>query len=322
MNPFSSASNTSRSLGAGARTKLSPFGIVATTVLACASLVSSGDATADSTTNVAGTQRIYGAIPPDQIEHVSTSDRIKSVASNGSMMAIWETLEHGERVECLDCIPAIEPLLYDANPRTREIAAWWLRRRVFGVFGKGQVYERTVQTLQTDPDPVRRMYAASALGEFLTLPGITACAAAVAHDADPNVRAAAATALGRLNDDGGGALSKALGDGDARVKLAALRSAGRINAFKDVPAVTRLAADSDVLVRRSAAELIGMLRAPEGFDSLAALAKDVDPNVRNAACHSLGALHDPRARTVLEDLAANDADRFVRDQAQIALRRL
>ena len=32
------------------------------------------------------------------------------------MMAIWETLEHGERVECLDCIPSVEPLLYDPNP--------------------------------------------------------------------------------------------------------------------------------------------------------------------------------------------------------------
>ena len=302
--------------------KLSSFGIIATLALACASLVSSGDATANTSENIAGTQRIYGNIPPDQIEHLSTGDRIKSVAASGSMMAIWETLEHGERVECLDCIPSVEPLIYDANPRTREIAAWWLRRRVFGVFGPGQVYERTVQTLRTDTDPVRRAYAASALGEFLALPGIDACAAAVERDNDPNVRAAAVTALGRLNDDGKGALSKALGDADARVKVAAIKSAGRINQFKDAPAVARLAADGDPAVRRNAAELLGALRAPEGIDGLIALAKDPDANVRNAACHSLGALHDPRARAVLEDVSKSDANTLVRDQALIALRRL
>jgi HEAT repeat protein len=49
---------------------------------------------------------------------------------------------------------------------------------------------------------------------------------------------------------------------------------------------------------------------------------DPDANVRNAACHALGALHDPNARGVLEDVAKNDADRLVRDQAAIALRRL
>ncbi len=302
--------------------RLDSFGIVASLALACASLVGTGQATAQSVETSAGTQRIYGAIPPDQVEHVSTKDRIKSATASGSMMAIWETLEHGERVECLECIPAVSDLLYDANPRTREIAAWWLRRRIAGVFGPGQVYQQTIERLANDPDPVARVYAANALGEFLAFPGIAACKGAIERDADPRVRAAAASALGRLNDDGNGALSRALGDGDAQVRLAALRSAGRINRFADVPAVARLATDGDVVVRRNAAELLGQLRAPEGFDAALALAKDADANVRNAACHALGALHDARARPVLEDLAKNDPDGFVRDQAQIALRRL
>jgi len=302
--------------------KLSTFGILATVVLAAASLVSSNDATASSSENIKGTQAIYGNIAPDQIEHLSTGDRIKSVSASGSMMAIWETLEHGERVECIDCIPSVEPLLYDINPRTREIAAWWLRRRVFGVFGKGEVYERTVQTLANDSDPVRRAYAASALGEFLALPGITACATAIERDADPTVRAAAATALGRLNDHGNGALSKAMADADPRVKIAAVKSASRINQFSDIASVTKLTTDGDVNVRRGAAELLGSLHAAEGVDGLIALAKDPDANVRNAACHSLGKLHDVRARAVLEDVSKNDVNGLVRDQATIALRRL
>jgi HEAT repeat protein len=306
-----------------ASSKLSSVGMAAAFALACASLVSGPAATANTNQNISGTQRVYGAIPPDQVEHLSTADRIKSVAASGSMMAIWETLEHGERVECIDCIPSIEPLLYDPNPRTREIAAWWLRRRVFGVFGKGEVYERTIQTLANDPDPVRRAYAANALGEFLAAPGIDACAIALGRDPDPNVRAAAAAALGRLNDDGRGALGKALEtDVDARVKLAALKAAGRINAFKDVASVVKVTKDADAGVRRAAAELFGVMRAPEAVDSLIALAKDPDANVRNAACHALGALHDPKARGVLEEIASNDPDGLVRDQARIALRRL
>jgi HEAT repeat protein len=300
--------------------------ILGTMAIACASLVSSSEATADDTGSVGGTQAVYGNIPPDQIETISTNDRIKSVAANAlgkrSMSLIWETLEHGERMECLDCIPVVEPLMYDPDPRIREIAAWWLRRRIFGVFGPGEVYERTVQTLASDADPVRRAYAANALGEFLTLPGITACANAIQNDADPGVRAAAATALGRLHDDGGGALSRALADSDAKVKLAALKSAGRINMFKDVAAVGQLATDGDKLVRRNAADLIGVLRSPDGFDALATLAGDPDADVRNAACHALGALHDPRAQPILQGLANSDPNTFVRDQAQIALRRL
>jgi HEAT repeat protein len=298
------------------------LGFLACAAIACASLLSGKDVRAgNATENIGGTQAIYGNIPPDQIEFLSTGDRIKSVAASGSMMAIWETLEHGERVECLDCIPSVEPLLYDANPRTREIAAWWLRRRLFGVFGKGEVYERTLQTLSADADPKRRTYAAYALGEFLAAPGIEACAAAIDRDGDPNVRAAAASALGRLNDDGRGALTKALGDSDGRVKLSALGSAGRINSFTDVQAIARLAGDGDVNVRRRSAELLGSMRAVDSVDGLIALTKDPDASVRNSAAHSLGQIRDGRARAALEALA-NDPNGLVRDQAKMSLRRL
>ena len=296
---------------------------LAALAMTCASLFSGTDARGGNTTeNIGGTQKIYGNIPPDQIEFLSTGDRIKSVAASGSMMAIWETLEHGERVECLDCIPSVEPLLYDVNPRTREIAAWWLRRRMFGVFGQGEVYERTLQTLASDANPTRRANAAYALGEFLAAPGIEACASAIERDGDPNVRAAAASALGRLNDDGRGALTKAMGDVDARVKLSAISSAGRVNTFTDVASVAKLIGDGDATVRRRSAELLGSMRAKDSVDGLIALTKDGDASVRNSAAHSLGQIRDGRARPALEALKANDPDRLVRDQADMALRRL
>src|SRR5271166_4414003 len=165
---------------------------------------------------------VYGQVPSDQVEFLSTSEHILSSVASGAPTLVWEALEHGEKIECLACIAPVSALLYDSNARTREIAAWWLRRRVLGVFGPGEVYEQTVRTLQVDPNPLRRSYAANALGEFFALPGIPACATAVIVDSDPGVRASAATALGRLNDDGGGALGRAMGDKSPGVTLAAL----------------------------------------------------------------------------------------------------
>ena len=52
-------------------------------------------------------------------EFLSTEESIKEAAQRGSPIAVWETLEHGERVECLNCISYVEPLLYDADARVR-----------------------------------------------------------------------------------------------------------------------------------------------------------------------------------------------------------
>jgi HEAT repeats len=270
-----------------------------------------------------GFSSVYGDVPVDQVEFLSSSDRIKSAAASGAPSVVWEALEHGEKVECIDCIAAVAPLLYDSNAKTREIAAWWLRRRIFGVFGKDEVYQRTIETLAIDTDAMRRAYAAYALGEFFALPGIAACAKAVVGDSDARVRAAAASALGRLNDDGGGALGMALGDSDAAVKVAALGAASRINAFPSISTVAGLTMDANVNVRRRAVEVLDALHAKDAVAAVAAVAQnDPDPGVRAAACHALGDFGDASALPVVQNVAAHDQDPFVRDQALIALRRL
>jgi HEAT repeat protein len=290
---------------------------------ACATMMSGTDAKSDGELNGGGTAAIYKNIPPDQIEFLSTNERIVSVASSGAPSAIWEALEHGERVECLACIPAVAPLLYDATAQNREIAAWWLRRRVLGVFGPGEVYETTLATLKNDPNPTRRSYAANALGEFLIRPGIAACADALANDSDAGVRVAAAQALGRLNSDGNGALGRALGDGESSVRLAALKSAGRVNGFNDVASVARLTGDGDAQVRRRTLEVLDGLYAKDSVASVLALAKsDPDAEVRIAACHALMTFGDGSARATLESIAKDDPNGLVRDMAAIALRRI
>jgi HEAT repeat protein len=271
-----------------------------------------------------GFASVYGQIPPSQVEFLSTPESIKNAAATGGPSLVWEVLEHGERVECLDCIPFVAPLIYASDPRVREIAAWWLRRRVLGVFGPGQVYQQTIQTLQSDPDPLRRSYAATALGEFFAPPGVAACAAALS-DSSAIVRAAAASALGRLNSDGNGALSTALSDSDSGVKLAALSAAERINSFVAIANVAALTTDPSADVRRRAIEVLDTLDAADTVVAVTAAAQnDSDATVRAEACHALGTFGDqaPSVLSVLQQLETQDPDTFVRDEAQIALLRL
>jgi hypothetical protein len=266
---------------------------------------------------------VYGAVPADQAEFLSTTDAIKSAAVSGAPTLIWETLEHGESIECLDCISVVAPLLYDANAKNREIAAWWLRRRIFGVFGPGEVYQQTIQTLQTDTSATRRAYAASALGEFFLAAGVPVVATALGTDSDAGVRAAAASALGRLNNDGNGALAKALSDSDSTVKLAVLASAAKINVFSGVSSVAALTVDASSDVRRATVEALEALHATDSVAAVAALAqKDSDARVRAVACHALGAFGDASARPVLMSVLQNDSNGLVQDLARIALQQI
>ncbi len=190
------------------------------------------------------------------------------------------------------------------------------------------MYSQTIQTLQTGQDPVQRAYAAYALGEFFATPGIAACATALRTDSDPGVRAAAASALGRLNDDGAGALATALADTSPAVSLAALASISRINSFSGASSIAALTGNSSTDVRRRAVEVLDALAATDSVDVVAAAAKnDTDAGVRAAACHALGTFgtatsNDASAMAVLQKASTSDADTFVRDQAQIALQRL
>src|SRR5690606_17173109 len=122
---------------------------------------------------------------------------------NIAPMRLWKLLEHGEKVECLACIPYVSRLLYSGHAKNREIAAWWLRRRIFGVFGPGEVYSRVVSTLSdAKQSEERRAYAANAIGEFLNPAGVKHVARAAVDDPSPLVRRAAVEALQRLNHEG------------------------------------------------------------------------------------------------------------------------
>ena len=299
-------------------------------VMAAAVCAVGGDARSApraTTEQAPGVAAVYGAQEPGSAEQLSTCDAIANVAaSDDSPMAIWQTLEHGETVECARGVPVVGALLYDRNAKTREIAAWWLRRREMGVFGPNQLYQQTLNTRASDPSATRRANAASAIGEFLHLNGVGPVATALTTDADPGVRAAAAAALGRLNSDGSGALTKALADADPTVLVAVIDAATRVSQVSDLSfstQVVNLLGSPAAIVRTHTVQLLDQMNASSNVAAMIALAQrdtDIDdPSQRLPRPRNFG---DTTAQPALQSIAQNDASGLVRDMATIALRRL
>ena len=271
----------------------------------------------------------YKNLESNSLEHLSSPTKIESVArgalsNQNAPTELWRILEHGEKVECLSCVPVVAELLYHEHAKSREISAWWLRRRIFGVFGPGQVYAQTVDKLQDTGAPEhQRAYAAEALGEFLSPSGIKFVATSAIDDPSPMVRAASVNALRRLNNEGpNGEVAVAMGDDAEDVRMAALDAASRIHVFTGVDSVAERLGDESPRVRMRASLVLGQMRARDAVASLSALLRnDADPEVRKAAAAALGEIGDLDGRAALEE-AQNDSDSLVRDAARIALRRI
>jgi HEAT repeat protein len=298
-------------------------------LLAGATLLVSGAVIADSapTNTLGGRSQVYKNLDPLSLENPTSPAAIREVGNaNIAPTEIWSRLEKAEKVECLDCIPIVSKLIFNSNARTREISAWWLRRRILGVFGPGQVYEQTLKTVaDQSASENKRSYAVEALGEFLAAPGIPVIAQAAVSDPSAKVRKSAAYALWRINSQGpNGELAAAIGDKDENVRLQALFGATRVNVFTGTDAVVKRISDQSPLVRKRAAEALGTLRTKDAVVGLIALTSpstESDANVRAAAVSSLGKIADAAAKQAVK-AAESDPNQFVRDAAAIALRRL
>lgn len=311
-----------------------------TLTLGLCALVSPALADAPANTH-AGRAAVYGQLQNDGLEAVSTPAAIMGMVKNANSAAtqIWSTLEHGEKVECLDCIPYVSKLLFSNEAKTREISAWWLRRRIFGVFGPGEVYSQLLTTVsdQTQPETTRA-YAANALGEFLSVDGVAPVAQALVSDPSAVVRKASANALVRLNSRGpNGELATALHDVDESVRLTALFSVTHINVFgttAEIASVVGLLDDQSAAVRRRTAETLGTMHVADSVAGLIAktnAAQEPDAGVRAAAAWALGQLATSltsdgdltAARDAVTALVNNENEnQNVRDAAAIALRSL
>src|SRR6187402_2260578 len=98
----------------------------------------------DTQSTLAGRAKQYDNLTQNSLEKTSKQEAMLRLLGSGNAppTAIWTMLEHGEKVECLGCIKYVSKMLYSSNAKTREISAWWLRRRIFGVFGEREAYQQ------------------------------------------------------------------------------------------------------------------------------------------------------------------------------------
>ena len=107
-------------------------------------------------------------------------------------------------------------------------------------------------------------------------------------------RSLAASAIGEIGrPEGGPVLVEALADKSINLKLAALKSLGRIKYRPALPAVREFLTSPDPRLRRTAALTVGNLRDTTAIPTLLAMAyDDSSPLVRPAAIEALGILGD------------------------------
>jgi hypothetical protein len=239
---------------------------------------------------------------------------------SASPSRLYATLEYGERVECFECIPLLaDKLLSSDAADTREIAAWWLRRRSFGF---GPIMQKMQDVAKNDSNPVKRERAAAALGEFLDPHASEVLRSVATEDAEASVRVAGLRALGRLNTiTGHSAISAALRDQDASVRLAALEQVKRVSFFRDTAALLPSIADDDAQVRRTAAQLAGELRLSAAIEPLlGVLMTDESVQVRQAAAIALGRIGGGEAEAALSDAKSVEKDEGVQQAISVAMK--
>jgi len=262
--------------------------------------------------------RMLGELSPGT--QAPNLESMMNAIRSASPTALTAVLEYGQHVECMECIPLLEQKLTDsADPKVREMAAWWLRQRTFG-YGRIAVAMR--ETAMGDSDPVRRSRAAEALGEFLDAGGLPALEHAATEDKVADVRVSAVRALGRLNSPSGQpVLTAAFEDADVNVRRAAIDQVLRLNAWQDNDAIVARLGDDDAQVRVRAAQISGEHGLTAAVPQLVKLlGHDDSAAVRQAAAWSLGRIGGGDAKSALTDASTHEKDPGVLDAIDVAVR--
>jgi HEAT repeat protein len=238
----------------------------------------------------------------------------------GAPEKLKATLEYGERVMCVQCVPLLEAnLLASGDARVRELSAWWLRRQPFAA---PAMLKKLRAVLRDDADVTRRARAAEALGEFMDPHALPELSNAAKADAAPAVRVQAVRALARLNDQRGSAtIASALSDTSPEVRAAALDVVIIVSSFRDYAALLPLLADADERLRAHAARLCGEFRVAAAEPTLSTmLAGDASPHARKAAAWALGRIGGALGRTALLEQKARERDGLVLSAIDVAER--
>ena len=283
---------------------------------------------------------------PGAIEHLA--NRALRDPDEGVRLAAVEALVQLDHPEALELL--LEALS-DDDPRVRRAAA-----EALGHLGDPAAMEPLVGVALFDPQEAVRQAAVEAAVEALIQldhPEALERLMAGLFDDDPDVRRAAAEALGLVGDpaavellvgvalfdpeeavrwatvealrnlDHAGALGlllEALYDGDPDVRKAAAEALGLFGDSAAVgPLVEAALFDPDEAVRWAAVEALIQLDHPEALARLVEALHDGDWTVRRAAAEALGHLGDPAAMEPLVEAALFDPEEVVRQAAVEAL---
>jgi HEAT repeat protein len=159
-----------------------------------------------------------------------------------------------------------------------------------------------VEQLKVRPD-VRTMAALGNSGSKLAVAPLTAAL----NDSRSEVRAAAAEALGKINDPGSvAAIKPLLKDRNAFVRIQAAGALARMGDLSGLPMLEQLMADPSPEMRLSAVEALAGNPDANWTATVRDLTTVPNPEVQARAARLLGP-HDPEAaRRVLESLAADE----------------
>ncbi len=238
------------------------------------------------------------AAGPAQAGHGSSPQAVASAIASGSPDAIKSELERAEYLVCAACVDYVTPLIDNNDAGVRDVAGWWLVRR--GV--SRQIFADMLGRLG-QPDSVKARNAADVLASF----------------ANPN----AIPALGVIRRPAAAApLQAVLGDTDPQVRAAALSALRKVDGFTDGSVATGMLADGDENVRVQAIFTVAQFRTQAATSSLVqVLQSDPSASVRKRAAWALGQMNAPAsvAAPALTQASTSDPSPFVRSLARAAL---
>jgi hypothetical protein len=257
---------------------------------------------------------------------------LRAGLNGGSDTAIQAALEYSERMDAARAVhPAVDLVLQSDNANTREVAAWWLGKRIFTSGWVARVFAETLGgDYSSEPaqraisagvsEDLLRARSAQGLGEFRAAGAFDVLRTAATSDSSAIVRESAVRALARTNhSQSGTVLATALADGDVAVRYAALSSIMNVSFFREGAAVVGALADTDARNRRQAALLVGHLREAGAVPVLVALLRsDEDASVRRAAAWALGRVGGGDASAALGEAIGIETDRQVLDAIEVA----
>ncbi|WP_418285984.1 HEAT repeat domain-containing protein [Halorubrum sp. DTA46] len=254
----------------------------------------------------------------DALGSESTAVRKRAVEFLGELSDVDEqaTIDRLLRAATTDEDPAVRGAAVDALDDIGESALEQLLAELTGTSGSEAEWvtaRKFARALRADR-PELRMAAARALGRLGDASGLQALVNAL-NDDDPRVRLRACEACGTFADPRAVPGLTGRLDDEPRVKRAAANSLGNIGTDQALAPLLDLLADPDESVRRIAAGALGKANNPEPVEPLARALGDESAVVRNAAVYSIIELlsnvptqqsHAVRDRVVSELKQADD----------------